>query len=256
MRTSVIAGTALLAGVVALSGCSSSTKGSGSAGSSATSSSAASSPSTVSTSASTSASPTAAPPSTATLLGITLQTGDLPTTWQATPYQADPTDKSDQAALVTCAGGKDTSPDQIGEQHSPDYGLDDASISSEADSFKSQSDVDADVALINNPKTSACYNQLAKSEIEPSLPSGSTVNSAAITITPGANGGPSNVVGTGTGQVNVTVQGQTATVYLNVAFITGPLIEAEVDFENIGSPVPADLQAAAIKAVATRAAAG
>jgi hypothetical protein len=45
-------------------------------------------------------------------------------------------------------------------------------------------------------------------------------------------------------------------VYLTVAFITGPLIEAEVDAQNIGSPGPAPVMSSLVSTVATRAAQG
>jgi hypothetical protein len=41
-----------------------------------------------------------------------------------------------------------------------------------------------------------------------------------------------------------------------VAFITGPLIEAEVDAENVGTPVPASVVNRLVATVATRAAKG
>jgi hypothetical protein len=251
MKTLGVLGATVLVGVLALTGCSSSKKTSASSSAPPPASSSSAAP------ASTSASPSAsaAAPTAAALLAITLQQTDVPAGFTATPYQADPTDAADQAALVQCVGGRNTAADQTGEQHSPDYGSQDASISSQAASFKTKDDIDADIAIINSPKINDCYTSLAKSQILPSLPAGSTVNSVSIKITPGSNGGPSNVVGLGVGTVNVTVSGQTATVYLNVAFITGPLIEAEVDFENVGAPVPAATQSALIAAVANRAAA-
>jgi hypothetical protein len=49
------------------------------------------------------------------------------------------------------------------------------------------------------------------------------------------------------------VNGQQVRVYLTVAFITGPLIEAEVDAENVGTPVPATVVNPLVATVATRA---
>jgi hypothetical protein len=45
-------------------------------------------------------------------------------------------------------------------------------------------------------------------------------------------------------------------VYLTVAFITGPLIQAEVDAANFGAPVPASVVSRLAATVATRAAKG
>ena len=75
-------------------------------------------------------------------------------------------------------------------------------------------------------------------------------------MTPGSGGGPRNVVGHGAGRINVTTGGQVVNLYLNVAFITGPLIEAQVDFQGIGAPVPLATRTAAIATVAARVAAG
>ena len=155
---------------------------------------------------------------------------------------------------MQCVGGRNTEPDKVGEAHSPDYASGNLSISSQATSYRSQDDLNADIAIINSPKVSGCYKQLLRSQITASSP-GTTVNSISLTITPGSGGGPSNVVGTGTGTVTITASGKTATVYIGVAFITGPLIEAEVDAENVGQPVPADLMSALVTKVAARAAA-
>jgi hypothetical protein len=190
----------------------------------------------------------------AKLTAIVLQPSDLPAGWTATPHQADPDDAADQAALVACVGGTNTDPDKTAEVDSSDFSLNDASISSNATSYKSQSDLDADTALIHNPKISTCYQQLIKTQAATSLPAGSTITAITLTITPGPGGGPSNVVGTGTGSITVTSGAATIPIYVSVAFITGPLIEAEVDFENPAQPVPAAMFTNLVNTLATRAA--
>ena len=97
---------------------------------------------------------------------------------------------------------------------------------------------------------------MIKKQLLSSLPAGSKVASASIKVTPGSAGGPANVVATGTGTVQVQVNGQQIPVYLTVAFITGPLIEAEVDAENVGTPVPVSVVNRLVATVATRAAKG
>jgi len=54
----------------------------------------------------------------------------------------------------------------------------------------------------------------------------------------------------------VAVSGRRTAVYQSIAFITGPLIEAQVDFENVGSPLPATTQNALIENFAARIAKG
>ena len=110
--------------------------------------------------------------------------------------------------------------------------------------------------MLHSSKLSGCFEQMIKKQLASSLPAGSTIESTSINITPGSGGGPSNVVATGTGTIKVKASGQEVAVYLTVAFITGPLIEAEVDAQNVGSPVPASVMNSLVSTVATRAAQG
>src|SRR5215468_1853277 len=185
---------------------------------------------------------------------IVLQSADLPSSWKGAPYRPDPNDSANNAALVRCVGARNTDSDKVAEAHSDDYALGDASISSSATSYRSQSDIYTDVAILHSPKLSTCYDQLVKSQLAASLPAGAAIESASIKITPGSAGGPVNVVATGTGTIKVGLGGQRVPVYLTVAFITGPLTQAEVDTENVGSPVPAHVVNQLVAAVAARAA--
>jgi len=233
MRTRPVLVSCAVAVVLLLAACSSAKSGSGKA-----------------------ASPSATPATKAQLQTIVLQPADLPAGWKGTPYQADPNDAADQAALLACTGGKDTTADKVAEANSDDYNLDNATISSSANSFKSQSDIDADVATLHSPKLSSCYDQLLKKQLATALPAGATIKSASITITPGSGGGPANVAATGSGTIQISANGQIVPAYVNVAFITGPLIEAEVDAENVGTPVPPAVVSALVAKVAARAAQG
>ena len=204
-----------------------------------------------------SASFSSAPASLAQLKKIVLQASDRPAGWKATPYEPDPSgDAAFNAALMKCVGARNTDSDKVAEAHSDDFELIDASISSSASSYRSQSAVDADVATLHSPKLSSCYGQAVKNRLAASLPAGSTIESVSIKITPGSAGGPANVVATGTGTAKISVDGHPATLYSTVAFITGPLIEAEVDTANVGTPVPASAVNAQVTSVAARAAKG
>jgi hypothetical protein len=203
-----------------------------------------------------SASAAATPAALSQLKKIVLQPADLPSGWKGTPHQPDPNSAAEDAALAACIGARDTDGDQIAEANSDDFGLSNASISSSATSYRSQSDLVTDIATLHSPKLSSCFSQMLKKQLASSLPAGSEVASASITVTPGSAGGPANVIATGTGTVQVQVSGQQAPVYLTVAFITGPLIEAEVDAENVGTPVPAAVVNRLVATVATRAAKG
>jgi hypothetical protein len=195
------------------------------------------------------------PPTTARLTAITLQPTDLPAGWVASAFVPDPNEAAESAALARCTGGHDTRPDETGEANSPDYSLDNASVSSEASSYKSQADIDDDVAIIHSANINSCFEQVARSQLAASVPAGSTIATVSIAIKPGSGGGPSNVVATGTAEFHVTVNGALNDLFLNIAFITGPLTEASVDFANVGAPVPANTQAAMIAKIAARAAA-
>jgi hypothetical protein len=225
--------------------CSSSKSSSGSPAATPTSS-AATSP-TPSSAAST--------PSTATLTAIAVQPSDLPAGWTSKPAEPEPDQATNQAALVSCVGGRNTSPDETAHADSPDYSQGEATISSSVKAFSSQSDVTADAQLLASPKINDCFSALIKAQLAKSA-AGTTINSVTVAVTPGSGGGPSNVVGTATGQISLTAQGQTAVAFLDVAFISGPSREAEVDFENLGTPVPATLRSAVVAKVAARTAQG
>ncbi|HEY7263147.1 MAG TPA: hypothetical protein VH589_16875 [Trebonia sp.] len=218
-------------------------------------SSSSSSPSTSNTSAAAST-PAATPASLAHLKTIVLQSADLPSGWKGTPHQPDQNEAADNAAMAQCIGARNTDGDKFADANSDDFASGNASISSSATSYKSQTDLTSDVQMLHSSKLSSCFEQMIKKQLASSLPAGSTIESASINITPGSGGGPSNVVATGTGTIKVKVSGQEVSVYLTVAFITGPLIEAEVDAQNVGSPVPSSVVNPLVSTVATRAAQG
>jgi hypothetical protein len=202
------------------------------------------------------ASAAATPASLSQLKKIVLQPADLPSGWKGTPYQADPNNAAENGTLAACVGARDTDSDQVAEANSDDFGLGNATITSSATSYRSQSDLVNDIAALHSPKLSSCFSQMMKKQLASSLPAGTKVTSASIKVTPGSAGGPANVIATGTGTVQVQVNGQQIPLYLSVAFITGPLIQAEVDAENPGTPVPASVVNRLAATVATRAAKG
>ena len=187
---------------------------------------------------------------------IVLQPADLPSGWNGTPHQPGPNDSAYNAAMVKCVGARNTDSDKVAEADSDNFILGDASIFSSASSYRSQSDLNTDIAILHSPKFSPCFEQMTKKQLAASLLPGRTIESVSIKITPGSAGGPANVVATGTGTIKVRVNGQQVRVYLTVAFITGPLIEAEVDTENVGQPVPESVVNPLVATVATRAVKG
>lgn len=242
--------------LVLLAGCGSSSDSAGSAPHSADSSSShsADSPSVSSNTPTASPTPTVTPATGVQLKKIVLRPGDLPSSWKAAPAQPDSSSSSDQAELTRCTGGRNTDKDQVATTDSDDYSFGNATISSSATSYKSRSDLDSDLALLKSPKLATCYNQLLKKQLRTSMPKGAGLGAVSVRFTPGPGAGPANVAGSGSATVSVSVGGQHVKVYVNFVYLTGPLIEAEVDAENVGSPVPAGVLQAAVKAVAHRAA--
>jgi hypothetical protein len=190
------------------------------------------------------------------LSAVVLRAGDLPPEWTSTSSSngGGSDQSSDGDAALACLGGVDTSADSVDEFDSPDFTLDDADISSDATSYASQASVDADTATLSSPKASGCFEQLLKTEVAATLPAGATISAATFVITPGPNGGPANVVAVGRGEFTIDSSGVAVNVYLAMGFITGPLLEAEVDFENPTQPIPAAMFASLLSTVAARAA--
>ena len=109
--------------------------------------------------------------------------------------------------------------------------------------------------LLTSPKASECYQQLFKDAISKDLPSGATVDKMSVKLTPGTNGGPSNVIAKADADLTVSAQGQTVQLVIDAWFIRGHQIGAEVDFFGFGQAIDSSIQSTALKAVADRVAA-
>lgn len=190
----------------------------------------------------------------AALRGIVLRPSDLPASWKATAAQTDSSSNAANARLVRCAGGTDTSGHEQAKVDSDDFSVQTFTVSSSATRLRSKADIDADIALLKRPKFASCFKTQAIREIKTSLPKSAKLGAMSVVVHPGPVSGLSNVAGTLQVTVPVTVQGQKVTIYLDAVFITGRLVQAEVDFEGIGSPFPASIQGLLTKVVADRAA--
>jgi hypothetical protein len=191
------------------------------------------------------------PATAAQLKKIVLRAADLPS-WKAEP--AEPA-SSDQAEVTKCVGAKNTDKGKVATAHSDDYTLGNALISSSASSYKLQSDVDSDVRLLKSPKLAPCYSKMFKQQFLSALSKDASLGPVSVKFTPGRGTGPANVVGSGSANATVTVNGQKVKLYLSFVYLTGPLMEAEIEAYNINAPVPAAALQWAVKAVADRAAA-
>jgi hypothetical protein len=195
------------------------------------------------------------PPMTDRLTAIALQPSDLPAGWVGSAHVPDPNSVANAAALVSCVGGRNVYPDETGESYSLDYSLGNATVSSVAESFRSQADVTDETANIDSPKRSGCYQKQVVARILASLPPGATVESMPFAFLPGPGGGPSNVIATAVGDESITASGKTAIRYVSAAYIVGPLTVAVITFGSVGAPLPTTITSPLIAKIATRAAA-
>jgi hypothetical protein len=238
-RPVVIVSAAALA-ALALAACSSSTSGKPSTSSPKSSTGAASSTSA--------ASGGGGAPTKDKLTSFQLTAADLPSTWKGTA--ADNSDTSvdqEEVKLASCLGVPDSGSKRDAQVSSDDFALGDATISSQATSISSQAIIDQDAKGITGPKATPCIKQ---------LPAGAKIDRVDITVTPGSGGLGSNVIATASGAIVITVSGQQVSAYVNVAFIAGKLVEAEVDAESVGAPIDQTVMSKAVTAVAKRVAAG
>jgi hypothetical protein len=188
------------------------------------------------------------------LARIPLRRSDLPNGWTGHKHQSDKAGNNafDQkfADCVGAVGGLGA----VQSVDGPDFDNGLAEISSSATRYASQQQVDKDVSILTGPRAESCLNTALRDMLEKNLPNNADVGSVDIAITSGSAGGPHNVVATATGSITLTENAQTIRLYFDLAFITGPRIEADVDFFNIGTRVDPSLQQQLIAVVARRAA--
>lgn len=200
----------------------------------------------------TSAPATGTAPSETTLQAIVAQQADVPAGYTSQAPDTSSDDDSSEQKIVQCVGATDVNPsDKIQEVHGNDFVKSPQTISSDATSYKSQAAVQALVNVITNSKAQDCFNQLLQQQVESS---GGTVTSSNIQISPGNNGGPSNVVALLQGTVKVSAQGQKATLNVIEAFIQGRQCLATVSLEAINAAADVSAFKQVGLAVANRAA--
>jgi hypothetical protein len=187
------------------------------------------------------------------LTGIVVQQGDVPAGYTSAAPDTSSDDAANQAKVVQCVGSTAVDPtDRIEEVHGNDFAKDPQTVSSDATSYKSQAAVDALVAVLQNPKAQGCFDAFEREQV---ATQGGSVISSKVTITPGNNGGPSNVVALLRGTVVVKLQGQKITVNVVEGFIQGRQLLATVSVVGVNTAVDVNLFKAVGAAVANRAAA-
>jgi hypothetical protein len=230
---------------LAVAGCTSSKSHS-------TTSTSATSPTTPATTASSSTSSSGTAPNKATLAGYVLKASDLPAGWKGTPSSSDNSTDPTQVKLEQCLGVANHDAQQVATVDSDDFANADATISSSAKSYRTADVVTTDKNALLSGKAESCFRQVLPDALASSLPAGAKVGTIELHLTPRAATDPENLVATISASIPVTVSGQSITAYVSTAYIVGPQVEAQVDFENVGAPVPAGLQAQLVKTVADR----
>jgi hypothetical protein len=193
----------------------------------------------------------ASPTSLVQLKTFLIQASDLPDGWNSTPYKGRPDGATGESAMAKCMGTSPT--DSVTEVHSDTFFSGGARIGSSATSYRSRRAFDGALANYHNPKLAPCFAGLLKRALANSNPPGTPIE-ALYQIMPGSAGYPSNVAAIGTGFLKVGVKGNGT--YLSTAYITGPLMEAEVDTFNNGQPVPPNATKTLFAIVANRIAKG
>ena len=198
--------------------------------------------------------PSGGSPYLAALQGIVLRQSDLPKGWSASAHRGDPNQASYDATLASCIGVKNTDPDRLATANSPDFsGPGGVTFAlSTASRYRSSSDLAADKAKLSSSKAIPCFETLVKAELasNPLVPKGSTVRVQRLSISLNPTGYPSNVAGIGHAKLLLD---NVVTVYVDLAFITGRLIEAQVEYA--GTSLNAATEKALFTNVANRAAA-
>jgi hypothetical protein len=183
---------------------------------------------------------------------IPLQPHELPPGWTAAKgTNSDSGGKIDDE-LAACLGGHSSDADQVATVNGDDFSQGSSEISSSVSKYKSQADIDNDAHLLTSPHVDSCLTKSLRQAIASSAPAGGRVNAVSFHITPGSSGGPRNVVATGSGRIALSSSGQTVRIYVDIAFISGPRIEAEVDFTGLGTRIDKSLQRRLVAAVANR----
>ena len=194
------------------------------------------------------------PPSRATLTSVVLKTSDIPSGYKGTPFKADSGDNTDIITqLQSCVGVSGIkNSDKLRQVHSEDFTKGQFTISSDATAFKSQSAVDSRVKVLKSPKINSCLNTTFDAELSRSLPSSASAANTDIKIKQGSDGGPSDIIATGAGNLIIQANGQSAPAYFAVSFVRNGLLTASVSYFSLGATIDDSLRHKLDRAVANR----
>jgi hypothetical protein len=185
---------------------------------------------------------------------IPLRRGDLPSGWVAhKPKPDDPGSDAFDEQFASCVGAVGGT-GAVSSAKGPDFDNGPAEISSSANRYASQQEIDKDVEILTSPRAESCLNSALHDMLVKTLRGKAQLGAVQLAITAGPNGGPANVAATATGTITLSRAGQSIQLFIDIAFITGPRIEADVEFFDVGAPVDPRLRQQLIQLVARRAA--
>jgi hypothetical protein len=233
---------AALAGAVVLAGCSTTVRGTATA---------ADGPAEARSAAS-------APPDAAHLQATLPQlsdVADLPGGWN--DRFGEETDDWTMPTLAACLGGRDTIAERLvvrgGQVLTDEH---DDRVSSMVAGYRSQRDVDDDIALLTSASAPDCFRQMFEEQLQAARSDTAEVGPLNLSVAAGSDGGPSNVVATVSGYVTVTpTTGESYPAYFDLVFLTGPMTEGQLIFESLGAPFPGAARSRLVTVMAQRLAA-
>jgi hypothetical protein len=188
------------------------------------------------------------------LHALVLQRADVPSDWTDTP-NTDTTDEDQAVAqgIVQCLGlHLDPNAGRLAHVNSDDFVKNDSRIGSSAESWRSETDVQAQIAIITNPRAGHCYAQVLRNQLPSNLPANVTLDTLQVTLTPGHAGFPDDVVATGHGKIVLSSGGQSASLYLDAAFIAHGTVTGQVQFLGLGEQILPTLSSQLVQTVADR----
>jgi hypothetical protein len=185
---------------------------------------------------------------------IAVQRSDLPSGWR--PLDQVPAG-GELEEFLACGRGPDTA-DHVeqrtlnGFQNNP-RSTQIVAVAGVVERLASPDDVRADVDMLTSRTILGCYRAVIQQQLPRSLRPGTRVASVTFTNRP-LRGLPGNVVAFLAGRASIASRGQRSLAFFDVAHVTGSSIEAHLAFSAYGQRIDEQLERAAIRGVARRAA--
>ncbi len=184
--------------------------------------------------------PVATAPGKAVLATIVLSAADLPSGWTGAAYKGDPNTARVNTQMAHCAGYRDTQPDQVALAHGDTFTLGNATVDSEAISYKSNTDIVADREAATKPKFKACYDAGLRAAVGKSLPAGASIKRVSTQLTQDPAGSP--IAGTISTVLTIATSSGQVSVYSVDMLATGRLTQVQLDMSSLGKPVSTALR--------------